>query len=101
MIIKGVNFDEAKLAAFCREHGITRMSLFGSILTDHFGPESDIDLLVQFDPSRRVSLFDIGGMIADLRDLIGRDVDLRTFEDLSVYFRDDVVRKAQPLYAAA
>ncbi len=101
MMVNGVNFEEGRLAEFCRRHGIIRMSLFGSILSDRFGPESDIDLLVQFDPARRVSLFDVGGMTADLREMFGREVDLRTFEDLSIYFRDDVVRQARPLYAAA
>ena len=100
MNLHGINFDEEQLSQFCRRNGITRLSLFGSILTDNFGPSSDIDFLVEFDPYRPVSLFDVGGMTMDLIDLFGRDVDLRTAEDLSVYFRDDVVRSARPLYAA-
>lgn len=101
MTLRGIQFDEDRLAEYCRAHGIVRMSLFGSILSDRFGPESDIDLLVEFDPTRRISLFDVGGMTADLRELFGRDVDLRTYEDLSVYFREEVVRQARPLYDAA
>jgi predicted nucleotidyltransferase len=101
MTMNGVHFDESQLEAFCRRHGIIRMSLFGSILGETFGPDSDIDLLVEFDPKCRVSLFDIGGMSADLREMFGRPVDLRTVQDLSIYFREDVVRDAKPLYAAA
>jgi uncharacterized protein len=101
MTVNGINFDEAKLNKFCRSNSIIRMSLFGSILGESFGPDSDIDLLVEFDPRCRISLFDVGGMAADLRDILGRDVDLRTAQDLSIYFRDDVIRQAKPLYAAA
>jgi predicted nucleotidyltransferase len=101
MNLHGIHFDEEKLGEFCRLHGIVRMSLFGSILGDAFGPNSDIDLLVEFHPNHRVSLFDVGGMSADLRELLGRNVDLRTEQDLSIYFREDVIRQARPLYAAA
>jgi predicted nucleotidyltransferase len=101
MVINGVDLEEKMLAAFCSKHSITKMSLFGSILTDRFGPESDVDFLVEFDPNRRVSLFDIGGMVTELTELLGRDADLRTYGDLSVYFRDDVVRSARVVYAAA
>lgn len=101
MIVNGIKFDETQLAKFCRQHGIVRLSLFGSILSDQFKADSDIDMLVEFDPARRISLFDVGGMMADLRDMLGRTVDLRTAQDLSIYFRDDVVRQAKPLYAVA
>jgi len=101
MTLNGIHFDQPQLVEFCRQNGIVRLSIFGSILTERFGSNSDIDLLVEFDAGRRVSLFDIGGMTADLRDMLGRQVDLRTPEDLSVYFRDEVIRQARPLYAAA
>jgi predicted nucleotidyltransferase len=100
MTVNGIEFPEDRLKVFCRRHGVVRLSLFGSILTDRFGPDSDIDLLVVFEPSRRISLFDVGGMMAELSDLLGRQVDLRTAQDLSVYFRDDVLQGARPLYAA-
>ena len=100
MKLHDVNFDEVRISEFCRHHGINRMSLFGSILTDRFSPHSDVDVLVEFDPGRRVSLFDIGGMCGDLSDLIGRVADLRTEGDLSPYFRDYVIYNARLLYAA-
>ena len=99
MELHGVKFDGAAIGDFCRRHGIASLSLFGSILTDRFGPDSDVDLLVEFEPGQRVSLFDMGGMTMDLIDLFGRPVDLRTADDLSEYFRDDVIRQARPLYA--
>lgn len=95
-----VDFDIGAIGRFCRRKGITRMSLFGSILTDRFGPESDVDFLVEFDPSRRVSLFDVGGMIVEIEEMLGRRADLRAYEDLSRYFRDEVIQNARLLYAA-
>ena len=100
MRLHDIDVDEALLAAFCRENGIRRLSLFGSILGDRFGPDSDVDFLVEFASDQRVSLFDVGGMCGDLSDLIGRTADLRTAEDLSPYFREHVVYNARLLYAA-
>jgi predicted nucleotidyltransferase len=100
MEVNGISFDEAKLSRFCERHRIARLSLFGSILTDYFAPDSDIDLLVEFDPAARVSLFDVGGMSLELQEMFGRRVDLRTPQDLSKYFREEVVRDARLLYAA-
>jgi predicted nucleotidyltransferase len=100
MKFNGVEFDPQKIAELCRRHGVRRLSLFGSILRDDFGPDSDVDVLVEFLPSVRVSLFDLGGMLMELREMLGREVDLRTPADLSKYFRDEVVAQARPLYAA-
>lgn len=99
-MIADVDLDEQTLADFCRRHGVARLSLFGSRLRGEHRPDSDLDLLVEFLPGQRVSLFTIGGMIMELRELTGLDVDLRTAEDLSKYFRDKVVREAKLLYAA-
>ena len=90
-----------QIAAFCREHGITRLAIFGSALRESFGPDSDVDLLVEFDPERIPTLFDIAGMEQELSALFGgRRVDLRTPEDLSRYFRDQVMQEAVVQYAA-
>ena len=89
-----------KIAEFCKRHGVKRLSLFGSVLRDDFRPDSDVDVLVEFLPNVRYSLFDLGGMYMELRDILGREVDLKTPYDLSKYFRDDVVRNARQLYAA-
>lgn len=93
--------SEHDLAAFCRRHSIAKLSLFGSFLHGDNTPHSDIDLLVEFLPDARVSLLDLGGMSMELRELLGRNVDLRTPADLSKYFRTAVLREARPLYAAA
>src|SRR4051812_47345203 len=100
MRIHGVEFDSEKIGDFCRRHGVRRLSVFGSILRDDFSPDSDVDVLVEFHPGVRASLFDIGGMLMDLREMLARAVDLRPPGDLSRYFRDDVLAKARPLYAA-
>ena len=88
------------LARFCQRHGIRRVALFGSLLTGRARPDSDIDLLVEFEPGRSPGLIGIAALEAELSDLIGgRRVDLRTPQDLSDHFRDDVVRDAQEQYA--
>jgi predicted nucleotidyltransferase len=89
------------LARFCRERGIRRLAVFGSALRADFGPDSDIDLLVEFEPDRIPTLFDIAGMEQELSALLGgRKVDLRTPEDLSRYFRDRVMAEAEVQYVA-
>jgi len=95
-----LNVDEATLARFCERHHIRRLSLFGSQLKGAAGPDSDIDLLVEFDPAHIPTLFDVAGMEIELSEMLGRKVDLRTAGDLSRYFRDEVVRTAAVQYAA-
>ena len=101
MKLNGVEFDADKIAAFCRRHGVSRLSVFGSILRDDFRADSDVDVLVEFLPTTRASLVNLGGMLMKLRDMLGREVDLRTPADLSKYFRGRVVVEARPLYAAS
>ncbi len=100
MQLHGVNIPDDKIAEFCRRHGVARLALFGSILRDDFGPDSDIDVLVEFPPGQTPSLLDLGGMLMELRELLGREVDLKTPGFLSRYFREDVVKEARTLYAA-
>jgi hypothetical protein len=90
----------ATVRDFCVRHRIRRLSLFGSALTERFGPESDVDLLVEFEPDARISLFRIAAVELELGSLLGRKVDLRTPQDLSRYFREEVARTAAVLYAA-
>lgn len=90
----------ATLAEFCERHGIARLSLFGSALRDDFGPESDIDVLVEFLPQRIPGMIRLAGIARELTTLVGRDVDLRTPDDLSRYFRDRVAATAVVKYAA-
>ncbi len=101
MTYHGIEFDPATIAEFCRHNGIRKLSLFGSILRDDFRPESDIDVLVEFEPDTRVGLFRLTGMEIELSELVGHNVDLNTPGFLSPYFRDRVLAEARPQYVAA
>jgi uncharacterized protein len=96
----GIEIDAQQIAHFCRRHGIRKFSLFGSILREDFGPESDIDVLVEFCPDRTPTLLTVAGMELELTRMLGRKADLRTAEDLSRYFREEVLRQAGGQYAA-
>lgn len=87
-----------KLAAFCRRNHIRKVSVFGSALAGKLGPDSDIDLLVEFERGCTPGLFSIVRMEMELGETLGRKVDLRTPEDLSQYFRDEVMRNARVQY---
>lgn len=96
----GLKLDQERIAEFCRSNGIRKLSLFGSVLRDDFGPESDVDVLVEFEPGARVGLIRLAGLEIELSHIIGRKVDIRTPQDLSRYFRDKVVSTAEVQYAA-
>lgn len=91
-----------QLDRFCRENAIRHLKAFGSILGDRFDDfreDSDLDLLVEFEPGTRVTLLDMARMERELDELTGFKVDLRTAGDLSRYFRHDVLKKAVELNA--
>lgn len=88
-----------RLASFCRANGIARLSIFGSALRADFQPDSDVDILVEFETGRTPGLLGLAGMELELGEMFGRKVDLRTPEDLSRYFRQSVLDEAQPQYA--
>jgi hypothetical protein len=93
--------NDAALAAFCRRHGIRRLALFGSVLREDFSDRSDVDVLVEFAPGRTPGLLGLAEMELKLSQLIGgREIELRTYQDLSRHFRDAVRESAAPLYAA-
>ena len=97
---KSLKLDDAALARFCEQHRIRRLALFGSQLKGTAGPDSDVDLLVEFEPDGVPGLLGIAAMELELSGLLGgRKVDLRTPQDLSRYFRDEVVRTAEVQYA--
>ena len=94
-----ISVSKTALAAFCQEHGIKRLAIFGSALREDFGPESDIDVLVEFEPDRIPGLLGVASIELELSELFtGRKVDLRTLEDLSPYFRQDVLATAEVQY---
>jgi len=90
-----------ELAEFCRRNRIRRLRAFGSVLRDDFTPESDIDLIVEFEPDARVGLITLAGIELELSELVGRTVDLNTPRMLSKYFRDRVLAEAEVLYDRA
>ena len=94
-----LELPKKKIAAFCRKHHIAKLSLFGSALTEDFGPDSDVDFLVEFEPGRVPGLIRFAGMARELSEIIGRKADLRTAADLSRYFRDEVIAAAVEQYA--
>jgi predicted nucleotidyltransferase len=96
----GIEMSREQISQFCRRHRIRRLALFGSILRDDFAPESDIDVLVEFEPGTQVGLrfFDIE---RELSALFGRQVDLNTPGFLSKYFRERVLAEAEVQYDAA
>jgi uncharacterized protein len=96
-----IQIDQERLAEFCRRSHIRRLSLFGSVLTDRFGPDSDVDVLVDYEPGAKVTLVDMAGQEIELTQLVGRKVDLRTPEDLSRYFRTQVLATAVVQYASS
>jgi uncharacterized protein len=93
--------DSAELAALCRRRRIRRLALFGSTLKGTRRPDSDVDLLVEFEPDATPGLITVAQIEAELSGLLGgRKVDLRTARDLSPYFRDEVVRTAEVQFEA-
>jgi len=88
-----------QIANFCRRHHIRKLALFGSILRPDFGPDSDIDVLVEFDPAHIPGL-SFFAMQDELGGILGRRVDLNTPRDLSPLFREEVVGGSEVLYVA-
>ena len=92
--------DRRAVEDFCRTHGVRELSIFGSVLRDDFGPESDIDVLVEFLPQTRTSLFRLVDMQDELTEIFGRQVDLVTKPSLHPYIRDNVLRGREVIYVA-
>lgn len=94
-----VALNHSAIASFCRKHHIRKLSFFGSVLREDFTPESDVDVLVEFEPGHTPGLA-FFAMQEELSAIIGRTVDLNTPECLSPYFRDQVLAQAEVLYDA-
>jgi len=96
-----ISVSSDRIAEFCRRNRIRRLAFFGSVLRDDFGPGSDVDVLVEFEPGAVVGLIGFAGMENELSELIGRKVDLNTAGFLSPYFRDEVLKEAEAVYEQA
>lgn len=96
-----VRIPRKTLAEFCQRNYVRRLAVFGSALRDDFGPESDVDVLVEFDEGHVPGLLTMAGLEAELSRIMGRKVDLRTAAELSRHFREQVLREAENQYVAA
>jgi hypothetical protein len=96
---KHITLPEDQIADFCQRHRIRKLALFGSVLREDFGPESDIDVLVEFEPDAKgISFFGFMTMQIELSKILGREVDLHTPGSLSRYFRQKVLEAAEVHY---
>jgi len=96
-----INIPSEKIAEFCRKNHIRKLSLFGSALREDFRFDSDVDVLVEFEPGTRVGMIRLAGLEIELGEILGRKVDLNTPGFLSKYYRDKVLAEAAVHYDAA
>ena len=94
-----IAIDRQAITTFCRRHRIRKLALFGSVLRQDFRPDSDIDVLIEFEPGVTAGFIRLAGMELELSELLKRKVDLRTPAELSRYFRNKVLEGAQVQYA--
>ncbi len=92
------NITKEQIADFCEKNQIRKFAFYGSVLRDDFRPDSDIDVLVEFEPDQPIGLMEVVAIERRLSELMERKVDLRTPKELSRYFRDKVISEAETLY---
>ncbi len=95
-----IDIDKNLIANFCRRHNIRKLSLFGSVLRPDFSADSDVDVLVEFEPGYTPGL-SFFSMEIELSEIIGQNVDLNTLGFLSLHFREEVEAAAEVQYVAA
>lgn len=96
-----IDIPKRHIADFCQRHHICRLSLFGSVLRNDFNPESDVDVLVEFEPGTRVGLIRLARLELELGEILGCKVDLNTPGFLSKYYREQILAEAEVQYDAA
>ena len=100
MVARSLQLDRDRIADFCRRHRIRRLALFGSALRDDFGPDSDVDVLVEFEPGAAPGLA-FFSIQRELSDLLGRPVDLLTPGSIRPAYRNEILNTAEDVYVAA
>jgi hypothetical protein len=95
-----ISVARERIAAFCQRNHIRQLAFFGSVLRDDFRPDSDVDVLVEFEAGHSVGFFDLARMAREMTEVLGRKADLRTPAEISPYFRDEVLRSSLVEYAA-
>jgi len=96
-----ISIPKDRIAEFCVRNRVRRLSLFGSVLREDFDPDSDVDILVEFEPGARMGLIRLSGLEIELGKIIGRKVDLNTLGFLSKYYREQILTEADVQYDAA
>jgi len=96
-----IEVPKEEIVAFCRRHHIRKLAFFGSVLRDDFTAESDVDVLVEFEPGARVGLITLAGMEIELSQVLGHRVEMHTVKGLNPLFRDSVLNQAQVQYEHA
>jgi predicted nucleotidyltransferase len=96
-----ISVPKDRIAEFCRRNRIRKLSFFGSVLRDDFSLQSDIDVLIEFEPGTRVGFIRFAGFAIELEEILGHRVDLNTPNGLSRYFRDEILSQAEVMYDAA
>lgn len=96
-----IDIPQKQITEFCRRHHIRRLALFGSALRNDFMPDSDVDVLVEFEPGAKVGMIRLAGIELELSEILGRKVDMNTPGFISKYFRDKVLAEAKDQYVAA
>ncbi len=96
-----IKVPKDQIARFCRRNQIRRLALFGSVLRDDFRPDSDVDILVEFEPGARVGLITLAGIEIELSQLLGRKTELHTVKGLNPHFRNEVLASMEVQYEQA
>lgn len=96
-----INIPKDSVITFCSRHGIRRLSFFGSVLREDFSQDSDIDVLVEFEPEQRIGLIQLARLENGLGEILGRKVDLNTPGFITKYLRNQILSEAEILYDAA
>lgn len=97
-MIQNISTPSERIAEFCQRNRIRKMSLFGSVLRDDYGPDSDIDVLVEFEPGVRMGLIRLAGLEIELGEIFGRKVDLNTVQGLHPYVRESILTESEVQY---
>ncbi|MEA2512553.1 MAG: uncharacterized protein QOJ59_2040 [Thermomicrobiales bacterium] len=97
----GIDLPTEQIADICRRYRVSELSIFGSVLRDDFRPDSDVDLLVEFESDARIGFIELGRLEQELEDLLGRKIDLGTKRSLRPELRDEILGSAPVLYDAA
>lgn len=100
MRLGNVEVDHQRLTELCRCYHVRELAVFGSAARGDMRPDSDVDVLVEFQPEARIGLLEFAGLMSDLSELLGLKVDLVSKNGLKPFIRESILREARPVYAA-